>query len=158
MFISACFSCTGQREFYADARGQAVPLRFLHEYILGNYRLLYARSLASGMNHHNQAEVIVRLLETGRDVAPANREEEGALIAAALHALPPNRAYHVLRSLAERRVNNRRARAVVHDYLARRSNLDFEVVIGSLARVEQRNVILERRIMSIERLSMRIAR
>jgi len=128
MFINACFACTGQREFYADARGQAVPLRFLHAYILGNYRLLYARSLASGMNHYNQAEIIVRLLETGRDVAPEHRQEEGALIAAALEALPTHRAYHVLRSIAERRVNNRRARAIVRGYLARRSSLDFEAV------------------------------
>lgn len=128
MFINACFSCTGQREFYADARGQAVPVRFLHAYILGNYRLLYARSLASGMNHWNQAEVIVRLLETGRDVAPEHRAEEGALIAAALRALPTHRAYHVLRALAERRVNNRRARAIVRAYLAGRSSLDFEAV------------------------------
>jgi hypothetical protein len=128
MFINACFSCTGQREFYADARGQAVPIRFLHAYILGNYRLLYARSLASGMNHFNQAEVIVRLLETGRDAAPEHRAEEGALIAAALRALPTHRAYHVLRALAERRVNNRRARAIVREYLAGRSSLDFEAV------------------------------
>ena len=37
-FINACFSCTGQREFYGDAKGQAVSIDFLHEYTAGNYR------------------------------------------------------------------------------------------------------------------------
>src|SRR5690349_16667910 len=109
-FINACFACTGQREFYADARGQAVSIDFLHAYILGNYRRLYARALAAGINHYNQAEIIARLLASGKDAPAAHRAEEGALIAAALRALPTHRAYHVLESLRARRVNNRRAR------------------------------------------------
>ena len=36
MFINACLSCTGQREFYDDAYGQKVSIDFLHQYILGN--------------------------------------------------------------------------------------------------------------------------
>lgn len=50
MFINACLACTGQREFYDDAYGQRVSIDFLHDYILGNYRLLYARSLCAGIN------------------------------------------------------------------------------------------------------------
>ncbi len=53
MFINACLSCTGQKEFYDDAYGQQVSIDFLHDYILGNYRLLYARTLAVGINHHD---------------------------------------------------------------------------------------------------------
>src|SRR6187549_2783079 len=83
-FINACFACTGQREFYADARGQAVSIGFLHAYILGNYRSLYARSLAAGINHYNQGEIIAHLLATGRDALPSQRATEGRLIAAAL--------------------------------------------------------------------------
>ncbi|APR80109.1 Hypothetical protein A7982_05456 [Minicystis rosea] len=128
MFINACFACTGQREFYADATGQQVSIEFLHDYILGNYRLLYARALAAGINHFSQATAIVRLLSTGRDVASAHRAEEGALIAATLRALPTHQAYHVLSTLAARRVNNRRARAVVRDYLASRRDPAFEAV------------------------------
>ncbi|MFT3768960.1 MAG: hypothetical protein QM820_26265 [Minicystis sp.] len=128
MFINACFACTGQREFYADAAGQQVSIDFLHDYILGNYRLLYARALAAGINHFSQATAIVRLLATGRDVASAHRAEEGALIAAALRALPAHRAYHVLAALSSRRVNNRRARAVVREYLAARRDPAFEAV------------------------------
>jgi hypothetical protein len=128
MFVNACFACTGQREFYADAAGQRVSIEFLHDYILGNYRLLYARALAAGINHFSQATAIVRLLATGRDAPAEHRAEEGALIAAALRALPTHRAYHVLAALAERRVNNRRARAVVRDYLAARRDPAFEAV------------------------------
>lgn len=127
-FINAAFACNGQREFYADARGQAVAIDFLHAYVLGNYRLLYARSLAAGINHFNQAEVIVHLLADGRHAAPEHRAEEGALIAAALRALPTHRAYHVLEALRARRVNNRRARAVIREHLASRPNLAFEAV------------------------------
>ena len=82
MFINACFAGTGQREFYADAAGQRVSMDFLHDYILGNYRLLYARSLAAGINHASRATAVVRLLATGRETAPEHRAEEGALIAA----------------------------------------------------------------------------
>ena len=103
MFINACFACTGQREFYADARGERVSIDFLHDYILGNYRLLYARSLAAGINHFSRATALVRLLATGRQTAPAHRAEEGALISATLASLPVHRAYHAIEALARRR-------------------------------------------------------
>ncbi|MEO0687314.1 MAG: hypothetical protein AAFY76_20255, partial [Cyanobacteria bacterium J06649_11] len=89
MFINACLSCTGQREFYDDAYGQKVSIDFLHKYILGNYRLLYARTLAAGINHFNQAQIILNLLATGKDTSPQHKKEEGALIASALQKLPP---------------------------------------------------------------------
>jgi len=116
-FVSACFACTGQREFYSDSRGQGVSIRFLHEYVLGNYRSLYARVLACGINDYNQAEIIFRLLASGRRVAPEHRAEEGALIYHALERLPPQRAMRLLARLAEERVNNRRTRAIVRRYL-----------------------------------------
>jgi len=128
MFINACFACTGQREFYADAAGQQVSFAFLHDYILGNYRLLYARSLAAGINQASQAMAIVRLLATGRDTPAEHRAEEGSLIAAALLALPVHRAHHVLAALRAARVNNRRARAIVREYLASRRDPAFEAV------------------------------
>src|SRR4051812_11995065 len=102
LFINACFTCTGQREFYGDGRGQAVSIEFLHAYILGNYRRLYARTLAAGINHFNQAQIITNLLATGRDTPPAERPEEGRLLAAALRALPPQRAFRIFEALRER--------------------------------------------------------
>ena len=126
MFINACFSCSGQREYYSDAKGQAVSIEFLHLYILGNYRRLYARTLAAGINHYNQAIILVNLLATGKDTT--ERAEEGALIRAALRRLPPQRAFRVLTMLRERRINNRRARAVVKEYLAERPDPTFDAV------------------------------
>ena len=128
MFVNACFSCTGQREFYNDARGQAVSIEFLHAYILGNYRRLYTRTLAAGINHFNQAQIILNLLASGKQTSPTDRSEEGALIAAALRALPPQRAYRVLDVLRERRINNRRSRAIVREYLRGRPDLNFDAV------------------------------
>lgn len=128
MFVNACFSCTGQREFYNDARGQAVSIDFLHAYILGNYRRLYARTLAAGINHFNQAQIVLNLLATGKQTPPGDRREEGALIAAALRALPPQRAFRVLELLRERRINNRRARAIAREYLEGRKDLGFDAV------------------------------
>ena len=128
MFVNACFSCTGQREFYNDARGQAVAIDFLHAYILGNYRRLYARTLAAGINHFNQAQIILNLLASGKQTPPEDRHEEGALIAAALRALPPQRAWRVLELLRERRINNRRARAIAREYVRGRPDLDFDAV------------------------------
>jgi hypothetical protein len=128
MFINACFACSGQKEFYSDGRGQAVSIEFLHQYILGNYRRLYARCLAAGINHFNKAQVIVNLLASGAQAAAAHRAEEGALIYGALRSLPTQRAYRVLESLRERRVNNRRARAVARRYLAERRDLEHEAL------------------------------
>jgi hypothetical protein len=128
MFINACFSCSGQREFYDDAEGQKVSINFLHDYILGNYRLLYARTLAAGINHFNQAQIIIKLLSTGRDTLPEYRVEEGALITAALNKLPPQRGWGVLQQLQQLRVNNRRTRAIARDYIAMRRDIDFDAI------------------------------
>ncbi|RYZ43460.1 MAG: hypothetical protein EOO71_03540 [Myxococcaceae bacterium] len=128
MFVNACFSCTGQREFYNDGRGQAVSIEFLHAYILGNYRRLYTRTLAAGINHFNQAQILLNLLASGKQTASVDRHEEGALIAAALRALPPQRAYRVLDVLRERRINNRRSRAIVREFLKGRADLHFDAV------------------------------
>ena len=128
MFINACFACTGQREFYSDAHGQGLSIEFLHEYILGNYRRLYARCLAAGINDFNKGHVILNLLATGQRTPKAQRDEEGALIFAALRALPTQRAYRVLESLRNRKINNRRARAVARRFLSERDDLAFEAV------------------------------
>ncbi|WP_199326003.1 hypothetical protein [Nostoc parmelioides] len=128
MFINACLACTGQKEFYDDAYGQRVSIDFLHDYILGNYRLLYARTLAAGINHFNQAQIILKLLATGKDTIPEHRQEEGALIAHALNSLPPQRAWGVLQQLRQRKINNRRSRAIARDYLSMRRDMSFDAV------------------------------
>lgn len=128
MFINACLACTGQREFYDDAYGQRVSIDFLHDYILGNYRLLYTRSLAAGINHFNQAQIILKLLSTGRETRSEFREEEGALIAAALRQLPSQRAWGVLQQLRKQRINNRRSRAIAREYLEHRRDISFDAV------------------------------
>lgn len=128
LFINACFASTGQSEFYGDSAGQGVSIRFLHEYILGNYRRLYARTLAAGVNHFNQMLIVRNLLAAGAPKEPAQRLEEGQLILAALLGLPPQRAYHLLRELRAARINNRRSRGVVRAFLARRPDLAFDAV------------------------------
>lgn len=128
LFLNACFCCTGQREFYSDGHAQTVSIEFLHEYIRGNYRRLYARTIAAGVNHFNRAKIAVELLASSRHLDPEQRREEGRLIAAALRSLPPQRAYRALLAIRQRGVNNRRARAIVRDYLAARRDLVFDAV------------------------------
>ena len=128
MFINSCFTCTGQKEFYSDAEGQKVSLDFLHDYILGNYRLLYARTLAAGINHFNIGQIIIKLLATGKDTPPEHKEEEGQLIALALRNLPTQRAWKVLTQLQKLRINNRRTRAIARDYLQQQRDLSFDAV------------------------------
>lgn len=122
MFINACLSCTGQREFYDSDYGQKVSLDFLHDYILGNYRLLYCRTLAAGINHFNQSQIILKLLATGKATQPQHREEENQLITATLHNLPAHRAWNLLVQIRKRGINNRRARAIVKHYISSRSD------------------------------------
>lgn len=128
LFINAAFSCTRQHEFYTEAGGQSLTIEFLHQYILGNYRRLYARTLAAGVNHFNQALILFNLLETGQETPPSFRTEEGLLIRAGLRALPPQRALRLLDRLRERRVNNRRTRAVIRDFLAGRPDPVFDAL------------------------------
>jgi hypothetical protein len=128
LFINACFACTGQSEFYGDAAGQGISIRFLHEYILGNYRCLYARTLAAGINHYNRALILKNLLAAGAPADPAQRAEEGELILATLLSLPAPRAYGVLREVRSRRINNRRTRAIIREYLRRRPDPVFDAV------------------------------
>src|SRR5262245_30004644 len=128
LFINACFACTGQAEFYGGAGGQSVSIRFVHEYILGNYRRLYARTLAAGINHFNQALIVKNLLRSGAPSEPMQRHEEGQLILATLLTLPPQRTYHLLRELRRERVNNRRTRALIREFLLRRPDPAFDAV------------------------------
>lgn len=128
MFINSCFTCTGQKEFYSDAEGQKVSLNFLHDYILGNYRLLYARTLAAGINHFNIGQIMIKLLATGKDTPPEHKEEEGQLIAQALRRLPTQRAWKVLAQLQTLRINNRRSRAIALEYIQQRQELSFDAV------------------------------
>ncbi|MEL6177672.1 MAG: hypothetical protein AAFS10_01905 [Myxococcota bacterium] len=127
LFINACFACNGQKEFYGSARGQEVSIGFLHQYILGNYRRLYARTLAAGINQFNQGLIAVHLLESGAEATPTQRQEEGRLIEATLQRMPPQRVYRLFRELRQRRVNNRRTRAVIRTWLKGR-NLELDAV------------------------------
>jgi len=128
LFVNACFACTRQSEFYSDAQGQAVSIGFLHDYIRGNYRRLYARTLAAGINHFNQAQIVFSLLASGRETEASFREEENALIRACLRQLPPQRVYRLFGRLRRERINNRRTRATIRDYVQSRRDPAFDAV------------------------------
>lgn len=119
MFINACLSCTGQGEFYDDRpQSQKVSLDFLHDYILGNYRLLYCRTLAAGINHFNQAQIIIKLLASGQHSTGPQRLEENQIITKTLRNLPPQRGWGLLLQLRKQGINNRRSRAIAKAYIA----------------------------------------
>lgn len=128
LFVNAATASTGQREFASTAWGQVLSLEFVHAYVLGNYRDLYAATLALGINDHNAALVVVNLLRTQQDVDPGRRATEGRLIAARLRTMPPQRVYRVFSGLRRAGVNNRRARAIVRDWVAARPDLAFDAV------------------------------
>ncbi|MBE1488452.1 hypothetical protein [Plantactinospora soyae] len=128
MFVNAAVTSTGQREFRAGAAEQRMSLDFLHEYVLGNYRDLYAATLALDVNHFNAAIVVTNLLRTAHLAGPDQRAVEGRLIAARLRLLPPQRAYRVFRELRRLGVNNRRTRAIIRDWVAARPDPAFDAV------------------------------
>ena len=128
MFINACFACSGQREFYGGASGQHVSIDFLHRYILGNYRRLYTRTLAAGINHFNQGMIVINLLATGADTHDSDRAEENQLITAALRKLPPQRVYGLFGQLRVRRVNNRRTRSIIKAFIESQRDRSFHAI------------------------------
>lgn len=128
MFINACFAATRQNEYYTDRFEQSISIDFLHRYVMTNYRRIYARAIASGINHFNQAQIVGNLLASGAPADPEQRTEEGQLIELALRRLPPNRVYGLFQNLQARRVNNRRTRAVIKRYLDWRKEPEFDAV------------------------------
>lgn len=128
LFVNAAITSTGQREFRSRADEQRMSLRFLHAYVLGNYRELYAATLALDINHHNAALIVRRLLETASEATPGQRRTEGRLIAGRLAVLPPQRVYRLFRELRRAGVNNRRTRAIMRDWLAARPDPALDAV------------------------------
>ncbi|MBO8190140.1 hypothetical protein ITI46_00165 [Streptomyces oryzae] len=128
LFVNAAITSTGQREFHTDAGEQRLSLDFLHAYMLGNYRDLYAGILALDINDHNAALVIRRLLETTGEATADQRRSEGRLIACRLATLPPQRVYRLFGALGRAGVNNRRTRAIMRDWLSARPDLAFDAV------------------------------
>lgn len=128
LFVNAAITATGQREFHSEAGEQRLSLDFLHSYILGNYRDLYAAVLALDVNDHNAALIVRGLLATAGEATAAQRRSEGRLIARRLALLPPQRVYRLIRDLRRAKVNNRRTRAILRDWLAARPDPALDAV------------------------------
>lgn len=128
MFINACFAATGQTEYYSSRSCGRVSIDFLHSYVLANYRTVYRRVLTAGVNDFNRARIVLKLLAAGAPTDKTGRDEEGKLISATLRGLPANRVFALFARLREAKINNRRSRAIVRDYLKWRSNPAFDAV------------------------------
>ncbi|MEM9029717.1 MAG: hypothetical protein AAGC70_15260 [Pseudomonadota bacterium] len=126
-FMSSCFVATGQDEFYSQADAHTVSLDFLHHYTVANYRPFYTRMLATSINDFNKGLIIANLLARPQFTA-SEKAIEGRLIARALDAMPPPQAYRALYRLIQRRVNNRRTRAIMRDYLTSRPDPQFHTL------------------------------
>ncbi|MFE0459289.1 hypothetical protein ACFW1A_08495 [Kitasatospora sp. NPDC058965] len=128
LFVNAAITATGQREFRASAAEQSLSLDFLHAYLLGNYRDLYTATLALDINDHNAARIVLNLLTTADAASAEQRRLEGRLIARRLAQLPPQRVYRLFGELRRARVNNRRTRAIMRDWLAARPDPALDAV------------------------------
>ncbi|MFE0427087.1 hypothetical protein ACFW15_32940, partial [Streptomyces sp. NPDC058953] len=128
LFVNAAVTATGQREFRSGAAEQRLSLDFLHEYVRGNYRPLYAAALALDVNDHNAALIVEGLLRTAGEATAEQKRAEGRLIAARLAVLPPQRVYRLFRALRAAGVNNRRTRAIQRDWLTARPDPGLDAV------------------------------
>lgn len=126
LFINSCFAATDRSEFYHRASQQRASLRFVHEYVLGNYRTLYALTLAAAVNDHNTALIIENLL--ANPLRYDGAALEGELIRHALRRIRPPRAFRLFGDLRRGRVNNRRTRAVMRDYIAWRKDIELDAM------------------------------
>ena len=120
LFVNAAITSTGQREFRSGAADQRFSVDFLHRYMLGNYRDLYAATLALDINDFNAARIACNLLQAPGGTPVVQRRLEGRLIARRLERMPPQRVHALFRELGWLRVNNRRTRAIIRDWLAAR--------------------------------------
>ncbi|WP_413252879.1 hypothetical protein [Streptomyces brevispora] len=128
LFVNAAITATGQREFRSQADRQQLSLDFLHEYVRVNYRRVYAASLALDINDHNAVRIVHGLLVHAAEATAEEKRTEGRLIAARLAKLPPQRVYRLFRGLRAAKVNNRRTRAIMRDWLAARPDPAHDAV------------------------------
>lgn len=128
LFVNAAVTATGQDEFRSRADEQRLSLSFLHDYVRVNHRPLYAAALALDINDHNATRIVEQLLRTATDATTDEKRTEGALIAARLAALPPQRVYRLFGALRTAKVNNRRTRAIMRDWLAGRPDHGHDAV------------------------------
>ncbi|WP_326765201.1 hypothetical protein OG978_11990 [Streptomyces sp. NBC_01591] len=128
LFVNAAITATGQREFRSTAHQQQLSLDFLHEYVRVNYRRVYAAALALDINDHNAVRIVRGLLEHAADADAEEKRTEGRLIAARLAKVPPQRVYRLFRELRAAKVNNRRTRAIMRDWLAARPDPAHDAV------------------------------
>ena len=128
LFVNAAITATGQREFHSGAYRQQLSLDFLHAYVRVNYRRVYAASLALDINDHNAVRIVHGLLEYAADAPAEEKATEGRLIAARLAKLPPQRVYRLFRGLRAAKVNNRRTRAIMRDWVAGRPDPAHDAV------------------------------
>lgn len=128
MFINACYTCTGQDEFYENEFSQNVSISFFHEYMLVNYRNLYAKFLQTGINHFNMILIIKNLLKTGKNIDKIQRRKEIEIIKKAFDILPPQRVYKIFTSLSEEKINNRSVRYLIKDYILNKRDMYFDAI------------------------------
>ena len=129
MFVNAAITSTAQREFRRTPAEQRMSLDFLHEYVLGNYRELYAATLALDINHLNAALIVTNLLRTAADAGPATARCRGAADrGAGWRCCPRNGCTPCSASCAGCGVNNRRTRAIMRDWVAARPDPAFDAV------------------------------
>ncbi len=88
----------------------------------------YAATLALDINDFNAALVACNLLQTPGGTPVVQRRLEGRLIARRLEQMPPQRVHTLFRELGRLRVNNRRTRAIIRDWLAARPDPGFDAV------------------------------
>ncbi|GAB2505108.1 hypothetical protein [Nocardiopsis aegyptia] len=129
LFAGAATAATGRREFHSGADEQRLSMEFLHDYVHQTLPDLYAMTLALHINDHHAARVVHTLLSHPRPGAPADeRARENGLIRRRLALMPPQRVYRLFRRLAGDRVNNRRTRATMRDWLNARPRLELDAL------------------------------
>lgn len=127
-FINASFTGTGQEEYYNSKKEQRASLFAGHKPVLEKYREFYALLLVSTINDLNKQIIIFNLLKHGSTTPIEQKEFENKLIMQALNGMHTNRAYNALELLADNKVNNKRTRKVVSDFLTGRKNYKYEFV------------------------------
>lgn len=123
LFLRSAAAATGQSTWAGAEEQHRAGVEFLHAYARGAWPTDYLRALGAGINDHHRQRIVIELL-----AHPTRHPDESSAILRTLATLPTNRAWAALHRVAERGVTNRRARAIVRDFVAARHDLAFEVV------------------------------
>ena len=128
-FLDFLATFTGKGTFYHSEQALCQEEEKIHSFMRQlDRRLYYWMLLLDGATDRSRMTGVLQLLATGDEVPEQLREEEWRALQALGKSLPPQRRFKLYLELAESRINNRRSRRWILEFLLQAPQLELWAV------------------------------